>query len=105
MEINEVYTSDYNNLPPREKAAWHIEDYQLKRAAIDKYFVSYGLDVAMIIGMMDRAREQDIRYQSLIKLIEDKVLPEYSRELNELESLLADLFDKVLRPLPETNID
>ncbi|PQP82815.1 hypothetical protein C0Q44_15635 [Paenibacillus sp. PCH8] len=105
MDVNETYRFDFDNLPPDEKAAWSYDHYQLTRAAIDKYFVSYGLDTAMIIGMMDRAREEDIRYQSLIKVIEDKVLPKYSRELNELESLLADLFDLVLKPLPKTNID
>ncbi|MEI2281255.1 hypothetical protein [Paenibacillus polysaccharolyticus] len=90
---------DYDNLPPHEKAAWKFDHYQRTRVAIDKYFTSYGLDVAMIIGMMERAKELDIRYQTIIDLIDAKLLPPFSREHNELESLLANLFREVLRPL------
>ncbi|QLG38709.1 hypothetical protein HW560_11730 [Paenibacillus sp. E222] len=98
--MNELYKQDYENLPPDEKAAWNYDHYLRTRIAIDKYFVSYGLDVAMVTGMMERAKELDVRYQTMIDLIDKKLLPPLSQELNGLESLFADLFREVLRPLP-----
>jgi hypothetical protein len=99
-ENSQLYKSDYDNLPPDEKAVWNYDHYRRTRAAIDKYFVSYGLDTAMIVGMMERAKESDIRYDIMIRVIDAKLLPPYSQELSEIESLFADLFDEVLRPLP-----
>lgn len=92
--MQNMYKADYDNLPPHEKSAWNFDHYQRTRATIDN-----GLDIAMIIGMMDLAREQDIRYKSLIKVIEGKVFPEYSREQDELESMFANSFREVLIPL------
>ncbi|PJN48811.1 hypothetical protein PAEAM_56730 [Paenibacillus sp. GM1FR] len=34
MKVKELYTSDYNNLPPDEKAAWKYDHYQHTREAI-----------------------------------------------------------------------
>ncbi|MGN7354429.1 hypothetical protein ACTHPJ_24100 [Paenibacillus amylolyticus] len=101
--MNELYKQDYDNLPPDEKAVWNYDHYFRTRIAIDKYFTSYGLDVAMVIGMMERAKELDIRYQTMIDLIDKALLPPLSQELNQLESLLADLFREVLRPLLNEN--
>ncbi|WP_336764986.1 hypothetical protein [Paenibacillus sp. USHLN196] len=100
MDVNEIYKQDYDNLPPDEKEAWKFDHYFRTRIAIDKYFILYGLDVAMVVAMMERAKESNIRFQTMIDLIDAKTLPPYSRELNEFESLFADLFDIVLRPLP-----
>ncbi|MHA7582058.1 hypothetical protein ACX12E_16955 [Paenibacillus vandeheii] len=100
MIINEMYRQDYDNLPPDEKAVWNYDHYRRTRAAIDKYFVSYGLDISMIVAMMERAKEDDIKYQTIIDIIDDRVSPPNSRELNELEMMISILFDKVLRPLP-----
>lgn len=98
---NELYKADFDKLPPDEREAWKFDHYRKTRLAIDKYFTSYGLDVAMIIGMMDRAKENDIRYATMIQLIEDKALPSYSMELDGLESMLASLFNELLRPFPD----
>ncbi|WP_405130558.1 hypothetical protein MHB43_23820 [Paenibacillus sp. FSL H8-0317] len=100
MDVNELYKQDYDNLPPDEKAAWTYDSYQQTRLAIDKYFISYGLDIAMIIEMMERAKEYDIKYQTIIDIIDAKLLPPYSRELDNLQMMISILFDKVLRPLP-----
>ncbi|WP_063565457.1 hypothetical protein [Paenibacillus sp. O199] len=100
MNVSELYKLDYRNLPADEKSAWNYDHYRRTRAAIDKYFVSYGLDIALIVGMMERAKENDIRYDTMIRVIDAKLLPPYSQELSEIESLFADLFDEVLRPLP-----
>ncbi|WP_340018401.1 hypothetical protein [Paenibacillus sp. FSL H3-0457] len=101
--MKELYKPDYYNLPPDEKSAWNYDHYQRTREAIDKYFTSYGLDVAIVIGMMERAKESDIRYQTMIDLLDAKLLPPFSEELSWLESFFADLFREVLRPLPNEN--
>lgn len=93
--------SDYDNLPPDEKAAWTYDHYQRTRIAIEKYFTSYGIDVAMVIGMMERAKEADIRYVTMINIIDAKLSQPFISELSEIESLFADLFREALRPLTE----
>ncbi|MFS0857355.1 hypothetical protein [Paenibacillus taichungensis] len=100
MNLSKQYKKAYDTLPADEKSAWNFDHYRRTRAAIDKYFVAYGLDIAMIVAMMERAKESDIRYDTMIRLIDAKLLPPYSQELSEIESLFADLFDEVLRPLP-----
>ncbi|WP_440118396.1 hypothetical protein [Paenibacillus sp. QZ-Y1] len=105
MDVNELYKQDYDNLPSDEKVAWNYDHYLRTRLAIDKYFVSYGIDVAIVTGMMERAKETDIRYQTMLDIIDAKLLPPYSRELNELEMMLSILFDHVLRPLPPESIE
>ncbi|WP_340028471.1 hypothetical protein MHB71_00040 [Paenibacillus sp. FSL H7-0940] len=101
--MKDLYKADYDNLPPDEKAAWNYDHYQRTRATIDKYFVSHGLDVALVVAMMERAKESDIRYSTMIRLIDAKLLLPFSEELSWLESLFADLFREVLRPLPNEN--
>ncbi|WP_145409262.1 hypothetical protein [Paenibacillus xylanexedens] len=95
------FKSDFEKLPPDEKAAWNYDHYVRTRKAIERYFNTYGLDVAMIIGMMERAKETDIRYVTMINIIDEKLPQPFSSELSEIESLFADLFREVLRPLPE----
>ncbi|MDR6725026.1 hypothetical protein J2W91_003512 [Paenibacillus amylolyticus] len=99
--MKELYKQDFDNLPPEEKAAWRYDHYYRTRLAIDKYFTSYGLGVAMVIGMMERAKEADIRYVTMINIIDAKLSQPFSSELSEIESLFADLFREVLRPLTE----
>lgn len=84
MNVKELYKADYDNLPPDEKAAWTYEEYQQTRAAVDKYFISYGLDIAMIIEMTERAKEFNIKNQTIIDIIVAKLLPPYSLELDNL---------------------
>ncbi|WP_366348326.1 hypothetical protein [Paenibacillus amylolyticus] len=99
--MKDLYKQDYDNLPQEEKVAWNYDHYRRTRAAIDKYFVSYKLDIVMIVAMMERAKESDIRYDTMIRVIDAKLLPTFSEELSELESLFADLFREVLKPLPK----
>ncbi|WP_339236299.1 hypothetical protein MKX40_22365 [Paenibacillus sp. FSL R5-0517] len=73
MDVNELFKQDYDNLPADEKAVWTYDSYQQTRLAIDKYFVSYGLDVALIIEMMERAKEENIKYQTIIDIIDAKL--------------------------------
>ncbi|MCG7377411.1 hypothetical protein MH215_10425 [Paenibacillus sp. ACRSA] len=95
------FESDFDNLPSDEKAAWNYDHYRRTRETIERYFKKYGLDVAMIIGMMERAKETDIRYVTMINIIDAKLSQPFSSELSEIESLFADLLREVLRPLPE----